>query len=218
MGGSKIQSSMKRIVFAMYILTLVFSADAEEFTAVENEQEFRQQYRHISEQIETLEADFVQEKKIQFLDNTLHSSGRMIFKNDNRLKIEYFKPNDFVFALYDGKITVKNGAHKSSVMATHNRLFEQISRITMYAINGKIFESKEFGATIFENDNRFMIVLVPKSKELKQYYTTLNLYIDKRTFMIEKTVMKETSGDETTMCFKNITTNNTIPNEAFAVD
>jgi outer membrane lipoprotein-sorting protein len=198
---------------------LSYSLSAEEFRAVGDEKTFRQQYQTVSEGIKTLEADFVQEKEITLLTNKLRSTGRMIFKNDNRLKIEYFKPNAFIFAMHDGKITVKDGERAaSSMIVKNNKLFEQISQITMYAINGKIFDSRDFGSTVLENERSYLIVLVPKSKELKKYYKQLDLFINKGTFVIEKTVMKETSGDETVMYFENIRTNNIISDEAFIVD
>jgi outer membrane lipoprotein-sorting protein len=192
---------------------------AEEFKAVENENVFRQRYKTVSEGIKTLEADFVQEKEITLLTNKLSSTGQMLFRNDNCLKIEYFKPNAFIFAMRNGKITIKDGERAaSSMIVKNNRLFEQISQITIYAINGKIFDSKDFGSTILENESSYLIVLVPKSKELKKYYKKFDLYINKVTFIIEKTIMKETSGDETVMYFENIRTNNTITDEAFLVD
>jgi outer membrane lipoprotein-sorting protein len=210
---------MKRVIILLCVLCLNYSLSAEDFTAVENEAAFRQQYKSVSDTIKTLEADFIQEKRITLLTNKLHSTGRMLFGNDNRLKIEYFKPNAFVFAMHGGKITIKDGERAaSSTTVKNNRLFEQISQITMYAINGKIFDSKDFSSTVFENENLYMIVLVPKSGELKKYYKTLDLYISKATFIIEKTVMKETSGDETVMSFKNIRINNSLSDEAFLVD
>jgi outer membrane lipoprotein-sorting protein len=210
---------MKKKMILLFFLCLNYCLSAEEFTAVEDENRFRQQYKSVSEGIKTLEVDFLQEKEIILLTNKLHSTGRMIFRNDNCLKIEYFKPNAFIVAIHNGKITIKDGERAaSSTIVKNNKLFEQISQITMYAINGSILDSKNFGSTILENENLYRIILVPKSKELKKYYKTLDLYINKTTFMIEKTVMKETSGDETVMSFKNIRTNNSIPDEAFLVD
>jgi outer membrane lipoprotein-sorting protein len=210
---------MKITIVLLLFLCLNYCVSAEKFTAVDDEKVFMQQYKSVSDRIKTLEADFIQEKEIVLLTNKLLSTGRMIFRNDNRLKIEYFKPNAFIFSMYDGKITIKDGERAASSMTVkNNRLFEQISQITMYAINGKIFDSKNFIPTVMENKNSYLIILIPKSKELKKYYTQLDLHISKETFMIEKTVMKETSGDETVMIFKNIRTNNAISDEAFTVD
>jgi outer membrane lipoprotein-sorting protein len=209
----------EKIILSVFLCLLSYCLLAEEFVAVGDENAFRQQYKTVSEGIKTLEADFTQEKEIMLLINKLHSTGRMIFRNDNRLKIEYFKPNAFIFVMRDGKVTIKDGeCAASSMIVKNNKLFEQISQITIYAINGKIFDSKDFSSTILENESSYLVVLVPKSKELQKYYKKLDLYINKKTFIIEKTVMKETSGDETVMCFKNIRTNNTISDEAFIID
>jgi outer membrane lipoprotein-sorting protein len=195
------------------------SVSAQEYFAVKDGEMFMRQYRNVSEKIQTLEADFTQEKEITLLTNKLYSTGRMIFRNDNRLKIEYFKPNAFIFAMHGREITIKDGERAaSSISAKNSSLFGQISQITMHAINGKIFDPKDFSSKILENENSYLIVLFPKSKELKQYYTELNLCIGKKTFLTERMVMKEVSGDETVMNFKNIRTNNAISDEAFTVD
>jgi outer membrane lipoprotein-sorting protein len=210
---------MRKKFILFGLLCLAYSASAGDFSAVKDEKLFMQQYKNTSEKIKTLEADFTQEKEIVLLTNKLISQGRMIFRNDNRLKIEYLKPNVFIFSMHDGKVTLKDGEQAASSISTkNNKLFEQISQITLYAINGKIFDSKDFNSTVLENEISYLIVLIPKSKELKQYYKKLDLYISKESFLIEKMAMKETSGDETVMDFKNIKINNEIPDEAFFVD
>jgi outer membrane lipoprotein-sorting protein len=210
---------MEKVFILFIYLCLGHYASAGEYSAVKDEKLFLQQYKSISGEIKTLEADFVQEKEIVLLTNKLNSRGRMLFRSDNRLKIEYLQPNVFVFSMYDGKITIKDGERTtSSISIKNNKLFEQISQITMRAINGKLFDAKDFDTNILENENLYLIVLIPKSKELKQYYKKMDLYINKETFLIDKISMKETSGDETVMSFKNIKTNNAISDEAFLVD
>ncbi|MDR3247100.1 MAG: outer membrane lipoprotein carrier protein LolA [Prevotellaceae bacterium] len=200
-------------------LCLDYDASAGDFSPVKDEKLFMQHYKSASGEIKTLEADFTQEKEIVLLTNKLISHGRMIFRNDNRLKIEYLKPNIFIFSMQSGKVTIKDGDRAASSISTkNNKLFEQISQITLHAINGKIFDSKDFNSTVLEDETSYLIVLIPKSKELKQYYKELDLYIGKKTFLIEKMAMKEVSGDESVMNFKNIKINNEIPDEAFIVD
>jgi len=210
---------MRKLLVLLIYLCLAYYVSAGEYSAVKDEKLFLQQYKSISGEIKTLEADFVQEKEIVLLTNKLNSRGRMLFRSDNRLKIEYLQPNIFVFSMYDGKVTVKDGERAATSISTkNNKLFAQISQITMRAINGKIFDTKDFDTNILENERLYLIVLVPRSKELKQYYKEMNLYINKETFLIEKMAMKETSGDETVMNFNNIRTNNAISDEAFFVD
>jgi outer membrane lipoprotein-sorting protein len=210
---------MKRPVILIIFLCLNYCISAQKYTPVKDKEMFTRQYKSVSQEIKTFEADFTQEKEISLLTNKLYSKGRMIFRHDNRLKIEYFKPNAFIFALHDGKITIKDGERAtSSISANNNKLFEQISQITMHAINGKIFDSKDFSSDILENENLYLLILVPKSKEIKQYYRNLELYLNKKTFLMEKMIMKETSGDETVMYFNNIRTNNTVSHEVFVVN
>ncbi|MDR1338999.1 MAG: outer membrane lipoprotein carrier protein LolA [Prevotellaceae bacterium] len=210
---------MKRKLVLFILLCSNCYASAQEYTGIKDIKAFMQQYTSVSQEIKTLEADFTQEKEIALLTNKLYSSGRMIFRNDNRLKIEYFKPNAFIFAMNGEKLSIKDGERAaSSISAKSSSLFGQISRIAMNAINGRIFDSKGFTSNILENGNSYLLVLVPKSGEIRQYYRELNLYIGKKTFLLEKMTMKETSGDETVMNFKNIRTNNAVSDEVFIVD
>jgi outer membrane lipoprotein-sorting protein len=213
-----------RGILNIYIVGLTFlligyTSSAEKYSPVKDENAFMRQYGKISGEIKSLEADFVQEKEIVLLTKKLTSQGRLIFGNNNSLKIEYLLPNIFIFSMRDNKVTVKDGERTtSSISVKSNKLFEQISQITMYAINGKIFDSKNFNSVIMENKNSYMIILVPKSKELKQYYKELDVVIGKETMLIEKLIMQETSGDKTTMVFNNIEINNPIADEVFTVN
>lgn len=180
---------------------------------------FREDYRKKANELKCLEADFDQEKQITLLTTKLTSTGNMTFRHDNKFKIQYLTPNKFIFSMQGNKITVKDGDRAASSMSTkNNKLFEQVSQITFNAINGNIFDSKDFNYTILENYYSYLIKLVPKSKELKQYYSDLHLYVNKKTFLIETIIMNEASGDKTEMKFKNFKVNNPVPDEAFIIN
>ncbi len=193
-------------------------AAQQEFKPMVAQQEFKQKYRDACRQITSLQCRFEQTKEISFLKDKLKSNGELFFRSDQKLKIAYRKPNEFVFILDGDKTIVKDGDHAaSSVSLKGNKLFQQISQVTMNMIDGKIFDSKGFTFELFENASQFMIKAVPSTKELKQYYTELNLYGAKNSFMVERVVMKEVSGDITTMIFGDIEANKTLNDAVFVV-
>ncbi len=210
---------MKKITFYIFLIFSTYSVFAQQdYKPVVDKKIFIENYQKSCKAITSQECKFTQVKKISLMKQTLESNGKMYFRNDSKLKIEYLKPNLFVFALNGDKISIKDGDKPVTTISTSsNKLFKQISQITFNSINGKIFDSKDFTFDILENKAYYQIKAVPSSKELKAYYKHLLLNVNKKTFLIESIVMNEVSGDISTMYFKDIVTNSTLKDEIFAI-
>ncbi len=205
------------LIIAMLLCAhLVFAQT--NYVPVADKTDFIRQYQTACAQIKSMQCQFEQVKEITLMKNTLKSSGEMFFRNDSKFKIAYQKPNVYIFALDGDKIFMKDGDRAATSANTKsNKLFQQISKITMNMIDGKIFDAQEFDIEIFENDTQYMIQAIPKSKELKQYYNEIDLFGNKKVFLPESIVMKEVSGDMSTMTLKNTQTNITLRDEVFQI-
>lgn len=61
-----------------------------------------------SRQIKTLQSDFTQTKKMDFLDKSIITQGRMSLKAPNTLSWKYTKPYQYAIVFKDNKILIND--------------------------------------------------------------------------------------------------------------
>ena len=210
--------SVTRFAAALTVCLSSLVARADDYRPVADRAAFERLYGERMGTVKTLEADFVQEKEITLLTHKLVTEGRMKYGGNKRLKIEYFGTNPFVFAMLGDKTTIKDGTGRRTVSGKNKGAAVQIARLTVASVNGTIFDSDDFTVTVAENADSYLVALVPTSKSLKEYYSEIRIRLSKTTLLTEELRLVEVSGDGTTMRFKNIRTNNELPDKAFLVD
>ncbi len=187
------------------------------FIPVKDEVVFRKEYIEAARKISTLKASFIQEKNISMLKDKLISSGEFYFKKDGRVRMEYTKPFQYLFILNKEKVYIRSREKEVQVPAGSSRLFSQISRITLGAINGDILTSRDFSREILESDNRYLLKLTPLNRDMKLLFKKFHIYIDKKNHLVESLEMIESSGDTTTITFSGTLINIPLSDALFVV-
>ena len=83
-------------------------------------------------------------------------------------------------------------------------------------MQGNVLDDKnDFACNYFENDLNYKLVLTPKSKELKGFFSRVILYFDKKQFSVSRVVLVEISGDKTDIEFTERKINLGIPDDKF---
>ena len=207
------------VLFFMYFnIAITIAVSAQNYTPVKDVAGFKKLYATKSTSINTLRSDFIQEKSISMLNNTLNSNGSFIFKKVNKLRMEYAKPYPYLFVLNENQISIKNDQKKSNVSVNSNKLFKMISQITIDCVTGNILNSKDFDVKISENAQVYFLVLKPNQKMLKSLFNEIDLLVAKSDFTVERIDLKETSGDSTTLIFSNKKINTQVSDEIFTVN
>jgi outer membrane lipoprotein-sorting protein len=202
----------------IFILTGTFSASAQNYTPVKNIVAFKSLYAEKSADINTLKSDFIQEKSISMLKNKIISEGSFIYKKNNKLRMEYTKPYTYLFVMDNDKITIKNNDKKSSVSTSSNKLFKMISQVTIDCVTGNVLNSKDFDIKVSENSITYHLVLIPRQKLLKSLFEKIDIRISKGDLTVDRIEMKESSGDNTLLIFRNKRINTPVADEVFKVN
>ncbi len=166
-------------------------------------------------QIKTIEADFVQTKTISFIDEQLVSNGKFRFSRPDKMRWEYQKPFFYSIIIDGDNITVIDNKKESRFDAASNAMFAQIKKVIINMVNGKMFDTPDYHATLHEHDNNYVVNFKTVNKAMKAYIASIDLYFTKRGYLMEKIVMNETSGDRTVIDFKNQKLNQTILDDVF---
>lgn len=166
--------------------------------------------------IKTLQADFTQSKKMDFLDKSIVTYGRMSLKTPNMLAWKYTKPYQYSIVFKDNKIFINDQGKKSSVDAK-SKTFEKINKLIVGSSNGQMFNDPEFSVSYMKSANFNIAKFTPKSAQLLKYIKQIELYFPKNESTVSQVNMTEASGDTTNIIFKNTKVNAPVAASEFSL-
>jgi outer membrane lipoprotein-sorting protein len=187
------------------------------FKPVADAAAFKQQFARTSQNTQSIQADFVQEKNLSMLADKIVSKGKFWFRKENKVRMEYLQPSYYLMIMNGKDIVTKDGQKQSRVSTRGNKLFEQINRITVDCVQGNVFNNPDFTTKVLENNQYYKLEMTPVSKALQQYFTTIELLVDKKDFSVSSIKMLEAGGDNTIIRFLHKQVNINIPDAVFAV-
>ena len=178
---------------------------------------FRKSFTQATANTETIQSDFSQEKTLTMLSEKIHATGKFWFRKKDKLRMEYLRPYTYLMILNEGKIYVKDGQKENKVSAGSNKVFQQVNRILLDCVGGKMLDNPDFQSRLFEATGSYLVEFKPLAKNLKTLYKNINIIVDKRDYTATSIEMNEISGDKTIIRFQNIEVNAQIPDSVFNI-
>ncbi|WP_419869585.1 LolA family protein [Chryseobacterium sp. CT-SW4] len=169
-----------------------------------------------TQKIKTLQSDFTQTKKMDFLDKNIVTYGKMSLQSPSTLSWKYTKPYQYSIIFKNNKIYINDQGKKSSVDAK-SKTFEKINKLIVGSASGKMFSDPEFTVSYFKNSNYNIARFIPKSSQLLKYIKQVELYFPKSQATVAQVNMLEASGDTTQIQFKNTKINAPVPASEFSL-
>ena len=164
--------------------------------------------------VQTLSADFVQEKNLKILVQPLVSKGVFYFKKPDSLRWEYKSPVRSVLLMHNGE-TRRFLEGRDGVREDHGPGMQGMQvvmgEISLW-LSGHFGDNPDFKATV--EDNR-AIVLTPKSKSLSKFISRIELLPSDRPGVIRSVVLYEGEDSYTTIRFENVRVNEDLPESLF---
>jgi len=168
--------------------------------------------------IHSIQSRFSQEKQLEFLDETIISNGRFWFKTANNLRWAYEEPYEYAIIISDGKFHIKDGDRVSVYDIESNAAFREINELIIGLVKGDIMKQERFDIKAFEDDDQYLLVLVPLEAQMKQVIATMEIYFLKTDLTVSAITMKENETDRTVINFFDKRINETIPDSVFTSD
>ncbi|MBS1934925.1 MAG: outer membrane lipoprotein carrier protein LolA [Bacteroidetes bacterium] len=178
---------------------------------------FKEAFSAASQKTTSIKSDFIQEKNLSMLSEKITSKGKFWFKKDNLVRMEYNQPFQYLMIINKNNVFIKDGQKENKVSTTSNKLFQQINKITVDCVQGTALDNTDFKFSVFENEKNYLVELTPVAKNLKEYFKSITIFVDKKDYSVNKLDMRELSGDNTVISFINKELNVTIPDAQFAI-
>ncbi|WP_144281459.1 LolA family protein [Chryseobacterium echinoideorum] len=207
---------VKNIAFIAYLLVSSFFFAQNTAMSGAEAKVFVSKVSSETKKIKTLQSDFTQTKKMDFLDRSIITHGKMSLKSPNILSWKYTKPYQYSIVFKDNKIFINDQGKKSSVDAK-SKTFEKINKLIVGSSNGQMFKDPEFTVSYFKNANYNIAKFTPKSAQLLKYIKQIELHFPKDESTVSQVNMTEASGDTTNIVFKNTKINAPIAASEFSL-
>ena len=179
---------------------------------------FKNGLAQFSGSTQTIQGEFIQEKKLKMLNDKVVSKGSMYFKKENKLRWEYTEPFSYIISLNNGKVMLKDEGKVTGYDANANKLFLELNDILITCINGNIFQSKKFSFRFFESEKNNIAEMTPVNSAMKNFIDKIVLFFDKTDFTVTKVDMLEPSQNSTVIIFKNKKLNGDIHDNYFILN
>ena len=206
---------MKRILYIILMCLTPVLAMAQN----EGEQKIIQKVSKAAQSMTSMQCDFVQTKHMKLLNDNMVSYGKMYYQQNSKLRWEYTSPYTYTFILNDSKVLLKKGNRNDVIDVNQNKMFKEIARMMMNSVVGKcLTDKKDFKISVAETTEQYVATLLPQKKDMKQMFSKVILYVNKRQLSIAKVEMQEKKGDNTVIELKNIQLNKNINASVFAIN
>ena len=177
---------------------------------------FEEKVNRIAEQTETIQCNFVQEKKLSFMTDKIISEGRFFFKKEDQLRWEYTDPFSYIIILNDGKLMIDDEGNQNEISLKSNKTFQEINQLLTQSLKGNVLgETDKFTYEILEGEKEYLVKLTPIAKEMKEYMNRIDVYFDKTDMMVAGVDMHEQSEDMTSIRFSQRKINESVSASMF---
>jgi len=209
---------MRIVSLAVFVLLSFSVFSQSDFTLVENPDDLSSKIEQASEKVLSIKSDFVQQKHLSILEETLESRGRFLFKKENKVKWQYYSPFSYTIIVANGKFIIDNEGRTNEFDVNSNEVFRQINKMIVTAISGNFVGSEEFALVLKQSDDFYLALLKPVESHVSQMLESINIYFDKETISVVKIKFVEPGGDFTSIVFENRQENIEIPDAEFLLN
>ena len=211
--------NMLRSFFIIVTCLSVLSVMGQTKLTSEQEKQVLAKMEKSSNALRTLQCDFVQSKRMKLLSKEMQSKGVLYFVKPDKIRWQYTTPYDYTFIMNGDKVQIKSAKSTKNIDIQGNKIFRQITTIILNTVTGGgIMNSADFDVTLFKQGEVYFAKMLPKKKEVKQVYASIEVYFNPTLTMVESIKMIEKSGEYTTVKLLSPKVNTTINESVFKVN
>jgi outer membrane lipoprotein-sorting protein len=188
------------------------------FNALKDEAVTRKKIAQIPQNISSIQSTFIQEKNLAALSDKLISKGNFFFEKENKLRLEYTTPFQYLMVMNSGKLLMKDNGKTTKMDLKSNKIFQQINRIMTDCVHGTALSNPDFETKILESDTQYQLEMTPLAKGMKDFFKIIRVFIDKKDYTAIRIEMHEHSGDKTIISFANKELNKKLDAKLFAIN
>ena len=202
------------LVFAICILSFTgYCQIPAGYKGVASTASFQQLLAKNNAAIQSIQSDFSQTKVLKLLADKITSRGKFYFKKEDKVRIEYTSPYQYLLVMSGGQVAVRDEQKTSKINTRNSKTMQRVNRIIIDCMRGTVFANPDFKTTVYENGGTYLLSLAPANSAMQQMFQRIDVYMAKGSMDVSRLVMTEQGGDYTDMVFSH-TQRNIVLNDA----
>lgn len=208
---------MKYLLSILACTVLFFNAWAQNgFTPVTDLNTVKKQFADKMALTQSLESSFTQTKQMKLLKEQIVSNGKFYYKKDNKVRIDYQSPYNYLVVLNNGQMSITDNYGKKTSMNTRSsKSLQSINKVMIDCMSGNIFTNNDFRVNASKNTKEYHIEMTPNTSDLKSMFKKIDVYFNLDNLYINKMVITELNGDITDMKYTNVKANTGLNDQLF---
>ena len=170
--------------------------------------------QHAPAALQSIQAEFTQEKHLKLLVRPLVSTGLFVFQAPGSLRWEYLTPLHSVLLMHGGQI--KKMIERDDHFEEDNGAGVDAMQVVLADIgnwlDGRFEENPMFSASRIDGRT---VVLTPKEAGLQAIISRIELYLGSQDGVMERVLIVEGPDAHTQLTFTNVVLNRQIPQTTF---
>jgi outer membrane lipoprotein-sorting protein len=170
--------------------------------------------RSATNRVDSISADFVQEKHLPILAKPLISEGHLFYRRPDALRWEYISPVKSILLMHDGDVRRFVESDRGLVEDASVRL--QAMQFVMPEISGWLggqFQNNPMFDASLEGVNK--ILLIPKDPGMARFIQRIELLMSDRPGVIDEVLIFESDDAFTRMVFNHTQVNPALDDRLF---
>ena len=185
---------MKKITSLLLVLISISTfAQTNTFKKIPNPVAVIQKLNTASKNTKTIDSDFKQFKHLDILENDIKSTGHFSFRATDKVRWEYLQPYSYLIVMNGSNMWINDGSKTKKYDTKSNQMFKEINDLMVGMLQGKILKSDKFTVEFFESKKQILAKFKPKSGEIQEFLSEMQLFFDKKDYTVAKIKMLETS-------------------------
>lgn len=210
---------MRKAVFSILFVfgSVLAMAQPKGYKPLQNVPAFQQALSRATSALQTIQSDFVQTKHLSLLADKITSKGKFYYRKEDKVRIEYTSPFQYLLVMNAGQILVKDEQKTSKINTRNSKTMQSVNRIMIDCMRGTVFSNTDFRVTAYEGGSNYLLSLVPANEAMRKMFKQIDVYLGKSGYDVDRLTMTEQGGDFTDMDFTHTQHNLPLNDALFKV-
>ena len=200
-----------------FLISATLHAQPKGFRLLGDLRTFQSALSKATASLATLQADFTQTKHLSLLSDKIVSKGKFYYRKNDKVRIEYTTPFQYLLIMNGGQILVKDEQKTTRINTRTSKVMQSVNRIMIDCMSGSVFSNPDFKITAYESGSNYLLRLNPVTDAMKKMFSNIDVYLAPGTMDVDKLVMNEQGGDYTEMDFSKSQHNLALNDALFKV-
>lgn len=208
---------MKRTYHIILILLFACISGHAQMKKISDIDSFKMKVSKVASSIKSIESDFIQLKHMDIFNEDIKSEGKFYYKNDDKICLDYTKPNKYLIVINGEKIKTLSDGKKNLMNLKSNKIMKEMRIMLASCMSGNLSQISGYQMEYLEDAKTYLIKIKPTNKSIQEYVTGFDIYMDKKDLSVSKLRISEPGNNYTDYLFNNKTFNILNDDKIFSV-